>query len=138
MDYQIAGGKQGVADVGNDHDRLVQRLVQPRDQAPDRQRPLGPKLENLVVRARPAGQGPGRRLQPGGNQSVQEVCQQHSVILMVADPQPLAGGINTSGRIELGRIDAEVDVGHKGPQQDDAIARLDELRNLLAAHRPLV
>ena len=32
VDHQVAGGEQGVARVGDDHHRLVQRLVQPGDE----------------------------------------------------------------------------------------------------------
>ena len=58
--------------------------------------------------------------------------------MVVADPQRLAGGVDAPGRIEVGREDAQVDVGHERAQQDHAIALLDEAGDLLAAHRPFV
>ena len=57
---------------------------------------------------------------------------------MVPDPQLLAGGVDALARIEIGRVDAQVDVGHERAQQDHAVALFDELGDLFAAHRPFV
>ena len=134
VDHQLAGGEQGVARIGNHHHRLVQRLVQPGDQPPDGDRIVGPELERLVGRLRPRRQRPRRRLQAGGGQPVDEIAQQHVVEVVVADAQRLAGGVDALGGVEIGREDAHVDVGHELAQQDHAVALLDELRDLLAAH----
>ena len=83
-------------------------------------------------------QRPRRRLQPGGDQAVDEVGQLHAVEVVVADAEHLAGGINAAAGIELGGVHAQVDVGHEGAEDDDAVALLDELGNLLAAHAAFV
>ena len=49
-----------------------------------------------------------------------------SVKMMVADAELFARGIDALGRIELGRVDAEVDVGHERAEHDHAVAVLDE------------
>ena len=54
------------------------------------------------------------------------------------DPQLLAGGVDALARIEIGRVDPQVEVGHERAEQNQAIALFDELRDLLVAHRPFV
>ena len=44
----------------------------------------------------------------------------------------------TADRIEPGGIDAQVDVGHESAQEDDAIAALDVLPDVVTAHRPFI
>ena len=51
--------------------------------------------------------------------------------VVVADPQVVARGVDAPRGIELGREDAEVEVGEQRAEQDHAVALLDELRHLL-------
>ncbi len=46
------------------------------------------------------------------------------MIVVVRDLQLFAGDVNALRHIQLGRVDAQVDVGHKGPEQQHAIAVL--------------
>src|SRR4051812_22778683 len=58
--------------------------------------------------------------------------------MMMADAKLLAGDVDAFGRIEIGGEDAEVNVGHKGAEQQHAVALLDELSHFRVPHRPLV
>ena len=84
------------------------------------------------------GSCPRRRLQAGLGQPADEIAQQHAVEMVMADAQRFAGGVDAAGRVEIGREDAHVDVGHELAQQDHAVALLDELGDLLAAQRAFV
>ena len=57
---------------------------------------------------------------------------------MVSDAALLAGDVNAVAQVELGRVDAEVDVGHERAEHDDAVAGFDVLRDLVVAHAAFV
>src|ERR1019366_1754846 len=67
-------------------------------------------------------------------QAANEVLEADLFVGVVTDGELLAGGIDRARRIEAGRVDAEVDVGHERAEQDDAIAALDVLPDIVAAH----
>ncbi len=75
----------------------------------------------------PRRQRPPRRLRLGLHQLADEIVQQHVVKVMMPDAQLLARGVDAVPRIEVGREDAQVDVGHERAQQHHAVALLDEL-----------
>ena len=56
----------------------------------------------------------------------------------MADAERFAGGVDATGRGQIGRENAHVDVGHELAQQDHAVALLDEARDLLAAQGAFV
>ena len=58
--------------------------------------------------------------------------------MVMPDPQLLAGGVDALARIEIGRVDAQVQIGHERAEQDHAIAFFDELGDRFVAHRPFV
>ena len=102
MDHQVAGGEQRIARVGDHHDRVVQGQVQPA-------RSAGQMVICSAGRSWKADrrggkrrrQRPRRRLQPGGDQPVDEVGQLHAVVMVVADAEHFAGGVNAPAGIEL-------------------------------------
>ena len=74
----------------------------------------------------------------GLGQPLHEVGQQHVVKMMVLDAELFARGVDALGRVEMGRVDAEVDVGHERAQEDHAIALFDVAADRFAPHRPFV
>ena len=56
----------------------------------------------------------------------------------MADPQLVSRRVDALRRIELGREDAEIEVGQQRAEKDHAVALLHELRHLLAPESPLV
>ena len=71
-------------------------------------------------------------------QAAHEVLEAHLFVGVVADGELLAGGVDGAGGIEARGVDAEVDVGHERAEHDDAIAALDVLPHVLAAHRAFI
>ncbi len=71
-------------------------------------------------------------------QAANEVLEADFLIAMVADGELLAGSIDRARRIKAGRVDAEVDIGHERAQQDDTIAALNILPDVVAAHRAFI
>ena len=58
--------------------------------------------------------------------------------MVMADAKLLAGDVDAFGRVEIGRVNAQIDVGHERAQQQQAIALFDELRHCVVAHRAFV
>src|SRR4029078_4944696 len=56
----------------------------------------------------------------------------------MANSELFAGDINAAGWIEIGREDAEIQVGHERAEEQDTVAAFDVLRDLRAAHRTFV
>ena len=102
MHQQFARGEQGVARIGDHHHRRVQRLVQPGDEPADGDRLVRPELEGLVGGLGPRRERPRRRLQAGVGQPLDEIAQQHAVVVVVADAQRFAGGVDAPRGIEIG------------------------------------
>ena len=127
-----------VARIGDYHHRGVQGLVQSGDEPADGDRIVRLELEGVGGRLGPRRQFPRRGLQTCGDQSLDEVAQQHAVVVVMADAQGFAGGVDRARGIEFGGEDAHVDVGQVLAQEDHAVAFLDEAGNLFAAHGALV
>ena len=93
------------------------------------------------VRSDLRGAGDLAELAPAQTQAEQaanEILEAHLFVGVVADGELLAGGVDRARGIEAGGVDAEVDVGHERAEQDDAIAALDVLPHVLAAHRAFI
>jgi hypothetical protein len=69
---------------------------------------------------------------------VEKRVERHVVIVVVANAKLLAGHVDAPRRVELGREDPQVEVGHERAQQQHAVALLDELRHLGPPHRPFI
>ena len=67
-----------------------------------------------------------------------EIFELHVVIVMMPNAQLLAGDVDAVADVELGRVDAEVDVGHERAEHQHAVARFDVLGDFLAAQRAFV
>ena len=71
-------------------------------------------------------------------QSVDEIGELHVVVVVVPHAAFFARYVDAIAEVELGRVDAEVDVGHERAEHDDAVARLDVLGDFVATERTFV
>ena len=67
-----------------------------------------------------------------------EVVEPDLPVVVVADLQVLARRVDASRRVELGGEDPQIDVREEAAQHQQAVGFLDEPRDLLLAHAPLV
>ena len=58
--------------------------------------------------------------------------------MMVADAKLFARGVDAVGQIQLGRVDAEVDIGHECAEHQDAVAGFDVFGDFVAAEGTFV
>ena len=84
------------------------------------------------------GTGVRLTLEPALDQAADEVVEPDVLVVVMADPQVLAGRVDAPRRVELGGEDPQVDVGQEAAQHQQAVGRLHQLGDLGAAHRPLV
>ncbi len=104
----------------------------------DRDFLIGLGNERLALGRRGRRKGPLSSLDVAFGQSFHEVGQQHVVKMMLLDAELFARDVNALGRVEMGRVDAEIDVGHERAQEDHAVALFDIAADRLAAHCPFV
>src|SRR5947208_345643 len=71
-------------------------------------------------------------------EAADKILEAHIVVGVVTNGKFLAGGVDGAGGVEAGGVDAQVDVGHEGAEHDEAIAALDVLADVVAAHGALV
>ena len=58
--------------------------------------------------------------------------------MVVLDSKRFTGGVDAMAGIEIGGVEPQVDVGHEGSKQNDAVAFLDVMANPVTAHGTLV
>ena len=109
------GAEQRVADVGDHHRLVVERRS---SRANSRAIVIGASGSSTNG----LGWADARRESAASAASVaavgqlaDEVVEPHVVVVVMPDPQLLARGVDALGRVEIGREDAEVDVGHEAP-----------------------
>ena len=98
----------------------------------------GCSVKGFLRRSVGAGGGGVLGSRVAGGERVDEILQSHVVVMMVADAELFARGVDAVGEIQFGRVDAEVDIGHERAEHQHAIAGFDVFGDFVAAERAFV
>jgi len=137
VDRQVGGAEQAIADVADDHRVLVEEFVDPVEQTlhgdgaarPDLERSLGRLSHPLAT---------GLRGRHSAGQLVDEQGQRKIIVMMPFDADAGRVGVDRTGHVEPGRVNAEVDVGHEGTQDQQAVGAFHGALRALLTHGTLV
>src|SRR5258708_6966525 len=80
----------------------------------------------------------GATAQAQAQKAAHEILEPHVLISVIADREFLTGSVNGAAQIQAGGIDTQIDVSHECAQENDAIASLDVLPDIVAAHRAFI
>ena len=138
MDEQVRSAEQSITDVRHHNRPLVQKRIEPSEQAFDRDFVFAANVRQSGHRLWPGNFGGRTPAQLRFQQPVNEVFEADVFVGVVANREFFTRRVNRARRIELRGVNAEVDVGHERAEQDDAIAGFDVAAHVVTAHRALV